>query len=317
MYYPYLRGKQFELLLLRENAKFIKDNNIHPIIEPVNTNLKAIERALNELNNNEVNYVLIINPMAGKNPVNQDHIISNLWDDYLKDNDNVNLGLLIDAKTKLKDIENFLKRYSNKHISIIHYGFTDGKELGKLIKNFSQVDENIYIEEFSRKMYRNYIAKEGVKNILIRDGFKSSKKNADYPEIEHFSELHATYKRWESMDGFGDFLIVGEKYSETGGPAYAVAIHLTYIEDNDMYIYHFISDETQTQTDPGGKFLEALTKLVTKLTDKKTNICKTRACAEYKQLYKRKHYPGLGYVKKLSMQHHLELIADYLKNERD
>ena len=30
------------------------------------------------------------------------------------------------------------------------------------------------------------------------------------------------------MDGFGDFLIVGDDYSDTGGPAYAVAIHLTF-----------------------------------------------------------------------------------------
>ena len=32
------------------------------------------------------------------------------------------------------------------------------------------------------------------------------------------------------MDGFGDFLIVGEDYSEAGGPACAVAIHLTFID---------------------------------------------------------------------------------------
>jgi hypothetical protein len=31
------------------------------------------------------------------------------------------------------------------------------------------------------------------------------------------------------MDGFGDFLIVGDDYSESGGPAYAIAIHLTFI----------------------------------------------------------------------------------------
>jgi hypothetical protein len=54
MYYPYLRGKQYELLLLRENAKFIKENNIHPIIEPVKDNFAAIKRALNELNKKKV-----------------------------------------------------------------------------------------------------------------------------------------------------------------------------------------------------------------------------------------------------------------------
>lgn len=43
------------------------------------------------------------------------------------------------------------------------------------------------------------------------------------------------------MNGFGDFLIVGDEFSESGGPAYAVAIHLTYINtkhEDEMYIYH-------------------------------------------------------------------------------
>lgn len=116
------------------------------------------------------------------------------------------------------------------------------------------------------------------------------------------------------MDGFGDYLIVGDDYSEAGGPAYAVAIHLTFLDaDDDMFIYHFISDQTDSPTDPGGKFLEALTKLVKKLKDKKSLVYKSKAYSEYLDLFEKQHYPGLGYVKKLSMQHHIELIADYIK----
>ena len=39
MYYPYLRGKQFELILIRDNAEFLAKNDIHPIIEPVKKRL--------------------------------------------------------------------------------------------------------------------------------------------------------------------------------------------------------------------------------------------------------------------------------------
>ena len=35
MYYPYFRGKLYELVLLREQASFLANNHIHPIIEPV------------------------------------------------------------------------------------------------------------------------------------------------------------------------------------------------------------------------------------------------------------------------------------------
>lgn len=114
------------------------------------------------------------------------------------------------------------------------------------------------------------------------------------------------------MDGFGDFLIVGDEYSESGGPAYAVAIHLTYLnEDEVMYIRHFVSDRNDTPTDPAGKFAEALSKLVARVEEDEL-IYKSEAYKQYKDFHDRGHFPGLGYVKKLSMQHHIETLAKFL-----
>ena len=122
------------------------------------------------------------------------------------------------------------------------------------------------------------------------------------------------------MDGYGDFLIVGNDYSESGGPAYTVAIHITFIDpDNDdaMFIHHFISDRQDTPTDPAGKFAEAVNKLVAEVELPNSHILKTSAINEFIDLHKRGHYPGLGYVKKLSMKHHIETIADYFKTQSD
>jgi hypothetical protein len=116
------------------------------------------------------------------------------------------------------------------------------------------------------------------------------------------------------MKGFGDFLIVGDDYLESGGPAYAVAIHLTYVDkEGDMFIRHFVSDRTSTPTDPAGKFFEALEKLKDEIDDLESLIFKSSASEEFLELHKRGHFPGLGYVKKLSMIHHVELMADFLK----
>ena len=117
------------------------------------------------------------------------------------------------------------------------------------------------------------------------------------------------------MDGFGDFLTVGDDYSEGGGPAYAVAIHLTFInpeEDDVMYIYHFVSDTKDTPTDPAGKFAQALAKLIKKLDSGASHLADTSAIAEFRDLHTKKHFPGLGQVKKLSMIHHIETMARYL-----
>lgn len=125
--------------------------------------------------------------------------------------------------------------------------------------------------------------------------------------------MHITYEE-EGMDGFGDFLIVGDEYSESGGPARAVAIHLTYLKNTDednMYIKHYVSERIEGVTDPGGKFLEALEKLVKDISLYEDEF-NTEACKTYINLYEKEHFPGLGYVKKLSMQHHLEIIAKFL-----
>ena len=148
---------------------------------------------------------------------------------------------------------------------------------------------------------------------MIRDRFEN-RRNSDYPTSEFFSELHETYK-FEEMDGFGDFLIVGNQYSESGGPAYAVAIHLTYIDqsrDLEMHIQHFISDRRDTPVDPAGKCSEALSKLIATVNENSCGILTTSAVEEFKNLHQENHFRGLGYVKNLSMLHHIETLSRYL-----
>ena len=313
MYYPYLRGKQFELILLRDNAKFIAENNIHPVIEPVKNDFSALIRTMKVLNNENVGCTLIINPKAGQDPVPTSTITKELIEDGFKEYKNIHIGYILNAESKINDLITFLKKYHSFNFTILHYGYTDGNGLATAINGFSNIKNNIFIEGFAQKLYQRHLKKNGVKRILIRDGFKQQKKNAHYPPNEHFSDLHITFPD-EGMEGFGDYLIVGDDYTETGGPAYAVAIHLTYLDkDSDMFICHFISDKTDSPTDPGGKFIEALSKLVKEVNKPDSLIFKSKACLEYLDLFKKKHFPGLGYVKKLSMQHHIELVAHYMK----
>lgn len=315
MYYPYLRGKQFELILLRDNAEFIAENNIHPIIEPVKSDFKALIRAFKILNEKGVNCTLVVNPQAGQEPVKTANILEKLIDDSFKDYQNLSIGYILHAKSKIADLIALLKKHGAFNFSILHYGYTNGKEVANAIKNYDNIKSHIFIDGFAGKLYQRHLKKDGIIRVLIRDGFKLQRKNSLYPYSEHFSDLHITFPD-EGVDGFGDYLIVGDDYSETGGPAYAVAIHLTYLDtDDDMFIYHFISDQTDSPTDPGGKFFEALEKLVKAVKKPKSLIFKSRACSEYLELYKKKHYPGLGYIKKLSMLHHIELIADFIKRE--
>lgn len=79
-----------------------------------------------------------------------------------------------------------------------------------------------------------------------------------------------------------------------------------------MYIRHFISKSNDTPTDPAGKFAEALAKLVERVEEDDL-IFKSDAYRQYKDFHDRGHFPGLGVVKKLSMQHHIETLAQFLE----
>ena len=258
MYYPYFRGKQFELILLRDNAELLKNNNICPIIEPVRKDFSALVRSLTELNDKETNCILILNPKAGKNPVPTSSILK-LYRKGLSNYRNISIGYLLDATSNIDELLDLSNEFSRVKFSILHFGYTKSRKLSDAISGLRNIETHIFFEGLAGKLYQRRFKGKDIIRILIRDGFKPQKKNADYPPSEHFYD-YITYPD-EGMEGFGDYLIVGGDYSEAGGPAYAVVIHLTYLDSEDnMFIYHFLSDQTDSPTDPGGKFLEALSK---------------------------------------------------------
>lgn len=313
MYHPYLRGKQYELILLRENAKLIKNASMVPIIEPVKKNLTALNKAIDELKKEYVPFILIINPSYGdfeNNSLPIEEVISRTLADY----NNFCIGYIVDANSKLIDVEDFLSRFTENQIAFIHNNYPKPKELANLINQYANIKKHIFLDD--QILYRRQFNVEGIERVLVKDGFNRSKSNRDYGGDETFSELHLTYSDELGLDGFGDFLIVGDQYIEGGGPAYAVAIHLTYINDEDerMNICHFVSNNNDTPTNPAGKFSEALYKLVQRV-EEDTQIYQGEAYRQYKKLYDEGHYPGLGIVKKLSMQHHIEVLADYFNGQ--
>jgi hypothetical protein len=312
MYYPYFRGKQYELITIRENAERMSQVPIVPIIEPVKQNVSGLRRALEALVEQNVRFVLIVNPQCGELcDINPD-LIHGIINDTLSEYPSFSLGYIVNQEISLRDVTNFCKGASHP-VTIVHSGYQRGRELGAALNSQENIREHIFIEEYCSKLYRTHFSKKD--RVLIRDGF-IKRTNREHPEDEHFSDLHITYQD-ENVEGFGDFLMVGDDYSESGGPAYAVAIHLTYIdtdEDDDMFVKHYVSDRTETPVDPAGKFLEALQKLVADVT-KNSKIYCSDAVKEYVKCYREEHFPGLGYVKKLSMQHHIELMINFLQRE--
>ncbi len=186
MYYPYFRGKQFELILLRDNAEFLAKNNIHPIIEPVKRDFSALIRAMKVTNENGTDCTLIVNPQAGKQPVPILSILQELIDDKFKEYNNISIGYMIHAESNTTELLKLLKKYRGFSFTIIHSGYTNGKVLADEIKRFQNIKMHVFIEGFAGKLYQRHLKKDNIKRILIRNGFKPQKKNANYPPREHF-----------------------------------------------------------------------------------------------------------------------------------
>ena len=308
MYYPYFRGKQYELVLIKEQAQLLADNKIIPIIEPVKLNLNPLERALVSLDEANANYILIANPTNGdfiRNSTPLFEFIQNL------DKKNIIVGLIVKEDSSLSEFERLLEMYDEFPLARLHHGFSNGKDLASLCSTFLNIKYNIFVSQEPNKLYQKHFKGLG-ERILIRDGFKKQLKNAHYPKNEHFSDLHITYEE-ENVDGFGDFLTVGNDYSESGGPAWSVAIHMTYLDkEQNMFINHYVSDRQDDNKDAGGKFLEALNYLVA--DENRNKFFNTKASEEYVELHKKQLFRGLGYAKKLSMQNHLEIVARFLRS---
>ncbi|MDP1736020.1 MAG: sce7725 family protein [Caulobacter sp.] len=309
MYHPYFRGKQYELITIRETAPLLAASKFVPIIEPVREALSGLERSLKEVCEANGQAIVIVNPHHGDH--SSDGVsISALLKKTFADKAGIAAGILLKEDTTAEQALACCKEHEDHSLTLVHRGFTHAKELVDGLGDKLAGTRHVFFPSHG-KLYQKSFA--GCQRILLRDGFER-RKNADYPLLEPFSDLHATFKD-EGMDGFGDFLTVGDDYQESGGPAYAIAVHLTFIDPDkydEMFIYHFKSKRMDTPTDPGGKFQEALDAMIAKLNEPSSKVLETDAVKEFRDLHAKKHFPGLGYVKKLSMKHHIETLAAYL-----
>jgi len=308
MYLPYLRGKQFELIALRELCSLLAANKekVSPIIEPVKDS-STLRSSLECLAQSNINFSVIVNPSVG-DLINKRQAIYSHLSRVLRGYGNWQVGILIDQRgieTKiLEEIEE--ESLSAKGFTLVHNAICSN--IPQLVNSFSNVKpiENnvINFRRTNRRYYREF-ARDTL--VSLDDFFVSQAKNADYLEIDesNFSEEHLYY-RDDGFKGFSDFLTIGENYSETGFLPYAVAIHLSYADEEDkIRVKHFVSDSNDDASDIAGKFAEALDKLV--LWCDQNNI-DTIAVREFRDLHRRGHFPGLGSIKKLSVMHHIELV---------
>jgi len=310
MYFPYLRGKQFELIALRELSTLMssKKEKISPIIEPVKGS-STLKSTLKELAGKEINFNFIINPRVG-NFVNSFDDLLEILKENINGYTNFQIGIIVDKITEqgITELLNFTKKIDLPHngFILIHTSEIENNTIEQLNDNLDIKYNLIYFSKTSRRYYREFKQES---RVSLDDYFRKLDRNADYLQVpvSDFSEEYKFYTD-DNFVGFSDFLTIGDNYSETGFLPRAVAIHLSYIESDKIKVRHFTSDSNQDSSDIGGKFAEALQKLIDWCDEE--NITETTGIETYKDLYRRGHFPGLGSVKKISTINHIELVIN-------
>lgn len=311
MYYPYLRAKQYELKALREfSAEHKGQNIITPILEPVKQQTNTLNLAIQDFLSNGLKFALILNPEDGDFKHSTVHFNGLSSDSILMENKDRWIPAFTYSKRNASNISKTINDYKIAHTMIIFRSCIDmdDETAWDIINNNStRYIVNSFGASVSRRL-RSKLKDTGKLIIRLDDCFKSRIRNADYAlEIDElFSEEPFFYKEEGNLDGFSDFTTLPSEYIEGGMLPYALAIHLTYRKNEEqLYIHHFVSDSNQTNNDIRGKFREAAIKVEPFYTDK----IKTEAVKEIiEKANSSDGYPGLGYLKKLSVKNHLELI---------
>jgi hypothetical protein len=316
MYLPYIRGRQYELLALRELAtnKLLGDHVI-PIIEPVKLSPTLI-KTISEYIRVEQQLAVIRNPAVGS---------------FMKD--------IKEAKADSKEEaykEEFQKLYEDSMIikSVIlqknassllkHWNKTGVKKKDLLVINMERDFLDFFEQEFSSEnpfyalipdesTFRRRIKRN---RVILDDKFEKQNRNADYQdnEEEFFSDDHL-YFQDDGFKGFADYSVIGNDYQEGGFAPYAVAIHIVYFaKDNSLRIKHFVSDSNEDISNPAKKFYEAVSKL--HKWYESNPFPPTLGLTNLLSHYQNQTYPGLGSVKKFAVMHHLELIGKYLSEAK-
>lgn len=310
MYYPFLRGRQNELLALKELLQHsVLSENILPIIEPVKLT-PTLVNTLEYLEKSNRKVILVWNPSIGsfvsdsKNSKNKGYY--DRLCDLIQNGSVIVRGMVVDAKTPAR-----VARWKDKGIG------EDQIAAICLSPDCIKYYEDAFSEDYPKCTivpYSPSFRRIKIGRVLLGDKFNKKQRNKDYADKpdEFFSDDHLYYEN-DNFIGFSDYSIVGEEYIESGFAPYAVTIHIVYFDnDSNLRVHHFTSIDNDDITDPAGKFYQSLGQLV---DWNKTMGLNTVAMKQFEKIYYDQTYPGLGVVKRLSIMHHLELIGRFLDGE--
>src|SRR5690625_3622198 len=252
MYFPYVRGKQFDLIAIRELVEDgLLTEKIIPVVEPINLTSTLIS-TIKTCVDHEKRIAVIHNPQVGvfrsKYSDSNNEELKNEFNELMNDEYELYAHILNEeSKSELNDLSDMG----------IH-----GSDMLVVHNKLDYID--FYNEYFSEAPLYNLIPDDSAfrrrisKNIVsLKDNFPKKQRNVDYLNVRAsiFSDDHLFYET-EGYKGFSNCSIIGEDYIDSGFAPRAVAIHIVYFDkDNILKIKHLCQIPIQIYLIPLENFM--------------------------------------------------------------
>ncbi|MCT4486959.1 sce7725 family protein [Levilactobacillus parabrevis] len=302
LYFPYFRGRQYDLLALKNIAQqHVLPANIIPIIpiiEPVR-DIRALPQTVAAFVDHDQPVVVIANPTVSDYALTQQKLHD--WRPY-QDNPNLIVGhvltptLIPDSLTAPAGHRTLLVARQYDELKAAHHA------------GWLAASDYLLVPPEAR--IRQLLDRP---TVSLFDHAWFPEHDRSYADIvDGFFSDDWTLADFNNYVGFSDYTIGGGHYSEHGYPAKAVTLHLTYFRGKQLRIHRFVSTDRDDFRHPKEKFFQAVAKLAAWLPQQPA-VTQTPAVQQLAAYHEQQHFPGLGVVKRLSLEHHLQLMAQYFK----
>lgn len=310
MYFPIFRGKQYELVALKEFAEAnLSSKWICPIIEPVRVLPDALVRAAGVLSTNNIGYCVVLNPEKGDFSLETNRFSIG---DYLQLFQDLTIkpipAFIADGKSA-----SVIQMIESNNLSDVMVIFEDSFDIENNYDDALCNHKNVlYVVcgPVDSRSNKRYLMRTGKHIIRLDDNFVVRKPNEAYRGIDEdpYTEEPFYYTN-DNFYGFSDYCVLPKAFVEGGTTPTAVAIHMTYQKRSDaIWVRHFVSDEVYNKSSIRNKFEDAANKLVAFYD----NVAPTEAV--HWLMDNCNKYPGLGVLKKVTMKNHLELVTNILQS---
>lgn len=293
IYYPYFRGRQFDLRALTEFAEEANTANIMPIIEPVR-DVRALPNTIQAFSQHHQKLAVIQNPQvdhyhfqaAKRYPI----------DDLLAQPGTQRAYVLTPLLPPhlLNDSLVIVQHYADLKLFLDHGWIPDSATL--LAPPEARIRRLLTGRRFGHLFDHYAVPEHSFDFTEMPDSFWSS-------DIEFAHQYHEI--------GFSDYLTQGATYFDHGHPSRTVALRLIYLANGQVRIRHFVSDQHDDFKHQREKYFETLAKAV-KWIRTQPAINQTAATAKLVRLAEEHHFPGMGVLKALTIEHHLTIMSRYL-----